>query len=84
MKMKDITVISNDRDCFIELIHRDSDSGSWIVRRYTKFMWFKKRVSSHWFNDSEQAATFAHQTKKDHDRHQSSREGKEILQHAKQ
>ncbi len=81
MNLKDITVISNARDCFIELTHRNSDPGVWIVRRWTKFLWFKKRVSSHWFNDGQQAVAFANQTKKDHDGHQSSREGKEILQY---
>ncbi|HQT91607.1 MAG TPA: hypothetical protein PL001_06220 [Candidatus Kryptobacter bacterium] len=52
-------IISNARDCFIELIHRDSEPAAWIVRRWTKSLWFKKRVSSHWFSDERQALEFA-------------------------
>lgn len=57
--MNTITVISNTRECFIELIHRDSDAGLWIVRRWRKSFWFKKRISSDWFNDERQAIVFA-------------------------
>jgi hypothetical protein len=61
--MKNITVLSNARDCFIELTHRSSDPGSWIVRRWTKFLWFRKRISSDWFNDERQAIAFANAMK---------------------
>jgi hypothetical protein len=71
--MKNVTVISNARDSFIELTHRDSDPGSWIVRRWTKFMWFKKRVSSDWFNDKQQALQFANEMKREHNGQQGSR-----------
>ncbi|HUI30609.1 MAG TPA: hypothetical protein VLX91_10360 [Candidatus Acidoferrales bacterium] len=57
-------VLSNARDCFVELIHRDADPTSWIVRRWTKFMWFKKRVSSDWFIDERQALEFANEIKR--------------------
>jgi hypothetical protein len=60
-----VTVISNVRDCLIELIHNDSDPAMWIVRHWTKLMWFKKRISSHWFNDRQQATIFANLMKKD-------------------
>jgi hypothetical protein len=65
--MKNATVISNARDCFIELLHRDSDPLTWIVRRWTKVLWFKKRVSSDWFNDERQALAFAHELRRGHD-----------------
>ncbi len=64
--MNDSTVISNDRDCFIELIHRKSDSGTWIVRRWKKSLLLKKRVSSDWFIDGEQALAFAQRMKQEH------------------
>jgi len=59
-------IISNARDCFIELVHRDADPTSWIVKRWTKFMWFKKQVSSHWFIDERQALAFANEIKIKH------------------
>jgi len=65
--MKDVTIISNTREYCIELTHRDSDPGLWIVRRWKKFMWFKKRISSNWFSDKQQALAFAHAMKQGHD-----------------
>ena len=56
--MKQITVLSDNRDCLIELTHRDSDPGSWIVRRWKKHFLFRRRVSSDWFNGREQALAF--------------------------
>ncbi|MBI4546923.1 MAG: hypothetical protein HY707_03020 [Ignavibacteriae bacterium] len=67
--MKNITIISNARGCFIELTHHDSDPGTWIVRRWRKFLWFKKQISSHWFNDEHQAIAFAHELKREHNGH---------------
>jgi len=68
--MQEITdVISNDRDCFIELSHRTSDPGSWIVRRWKIVWWFRKRVSSNWFLDKQQALAFAAGMKRDHENH---------------
>lgn len=64
--MPNITVISNDRDFFIDLIHRDSDPGSWIVRHSRTILWFKKRISTDWFNDEQQAITFAYEMKLRH------------------
>ena len=64
--MKKTTVISNARDCVIELTHRDTDPGTWIVRHATRFMWFKQRISSHWFNDESQALAFADELKQKH------------------
>jgi hypothetical protein len=57
--MKHTTVIANDREFSTELIHRDSDPGSWIVRRWSRGLLFRKRISSDWFNDERQAAAFA-------------------------
>jgi len=67
--MKETFVISNDRDCFIELTHRDSDPSVWIVRRWTKSMWFKKRISSDWFINRSQAFAYAKEMKREHDRY---------------
>ena len=61
--MKKVTIISKDHGYVIELAHDDSDSGSWIVRRWKKFLWFKRRVSSDWFIDEQQAIAFAHELK---------------------
>ena len=65
--MKQITVLSDARDCLIKLIHDDSDPGSWIVRRWRKYFWFNKRLSSDWFNDREQAVAFADEAKREND-----------------
>jgi hypothetical protein len=65
--MKNITVISNARECIIEVSHRNSDSGVWIVGRWTRAMLLRKRVSSHWFIDRHQAFAFAHEMKREHD-----------------
>jgi len=62
--MKSVNVISDSRNCLIELTHRTSDPGSWIVRRWTRFLWFKRRLSSDWFNDEEQAIQFANKMKR--------------------
>ncbi|MGB2869449.1 MAG: hypothetical protein WBD36_13420 [Bacteroidota bacterium] len=64
MTIKDVTIISNDRNSFIELIHRHSDPGVWIVRRWKKTLFFKKRLSSDWFEDGHQAIAFAHELKR--------------------
>ncbi len=69
IQMKKSMVISNVADCFIELIHRDSSPTTWIVRRSRKNLWFKKRISSHWFIDGGQALLFAREMKQKHDRH---------------
>ncbi len=59
-------IVSNARDCFIELIHRESDPATWIVKRWKKFLWFRKKVSSDWFNDEQQALAFANDIKLKH------------------
>jgi len=63
--MKESTTISNARNCFIELVHRRSNPTIWIVNRSKKLLWFKKRVSSHWFIDGRQALAFAEAMKRD-------------------
>jgi 1,2-phenylacetyl-CoA epoxidase PaaB subunit len=62
-------VISNARDCFVEVMHRESDPSIWIVRRSKKTFWFKKRISSDWFNNRQQAFAYASEMKKEHNRH---------------
>ena len=65
--MKNSIIISNDRNCFIDLTHHDSDPGWWIVRHWKKFLWFKKQISSDWFNDEHQAIAFASEMKLQYD-----------------
>lgn len=59
------TTILNTRNSLIELTHSDSDAGSWKVRRWKRFLWFKRRISSDWFLDEKQALVFAQQLKYD-------------------
>jgi hypothetical protein len=54
-----------NRNDLIEVTHRPSDPGSWIVRRWRRFLWFRKRISSHWFLDQEQATAFARKMKRE-------------------
>ncbi|MBI5216376.1 MAG: hypothetical protein HY960_11540 [Ignavibacteriae bacterium] len=54
-------IISNVRKCFIEVSHDDSDPGSYIVRCWKKILWFRKRISSDWFTNKEQALEFANE-----------------------
>jgi len=68
--MKESLVISKVADCFIELIHRDSDPTVWIVRRSKKNLWFRKQISSDWFIDGQQAMSFARKMKQDHDQNE--------------
>lgn len=56
--MKNITILSDFRDCFITLTHSYSDPSSWIEKRWTKLMWFKRLVSTDWFNDEQQALAY--------------------------
>jgi hypothetical protein len=64
---KSLTVLSNDRDCYITLMHHETDPAMWAVRRWQKILWFKKRISSNWFTGKEQAKTFAEDMKRTHD-----------------
>lgn len=57
--MQDIIVIADTKSYLIQLTHRSSDPGSWIVRRWKKFLWLKKRISTDWFLDKQQALKFA-------------------------
>lgn len=58
------TIISNIRKCFIEILHNGSDPSVWIVRRWKKILWFKKRISSDWFINKQQAFAFASEMKR--------------------
>lgn len=62
------TIISNIRNCFIEVLHHDSDPSTWIVRRWEKYWWFKKRISSDWFINRQQAFAYAHEMKGNYNR----------------
>jgi hypothetical protein len=57
-------VVSTIRKSIIEVSHDDSDPGSWIVRRWKRVLWFRKRISSDWFISKEQAMEFAHEMKR--------------------
>jgi hypothetical protein len=65
--MENRTVISNARACFVEVMHHDSDPGSWIVNRWVKSLLFKKRISSNWFIDKQQAFAFANELRQAHE-----------------
>ena len=65
--MKQVTVLLDTRDCYIELSHHDSDHGSWIVRLREKILWWKRQISSDWFIDRQQAVAFADEMKREHD-----------------
>jgi hypothetical protein len=62
-RMKNVTYLSNVRECVIELTRSDAEQGSWTVRHATRLMWFKRRISSHWFSDEQQALAFAGELK---------------------
>ena len=73
--MKNTTILSSVKECFITLTYSHSDPSSWIVKRWTKLMWFKKLISADWFNDEQQALAFANKIKLEH-------QGKDILHNA--
>jgi len=50
---------------YVEVINRPSDAGSWTVRRWKKFLWFKRMISSRWFLDEQQARLFALKLKRE-------------------
>jgi hypothetical protein len=52
-------IISDDRDCCIELSHQNSDVCVWTVRRWKKILLFKSLTSAHWFINKEQAFSYA-------------------------
>jgi hypothetical protein len=54
------------RGFIIGLIHHESDPGNWVVRRWKRFLWFKIRLSSEWFNDRKQALAFAAELHRKH------------------
>jgi len=58
------TVISNDRNCYIELLNFDMDPNVWFVRRFKKSVLFKKQISSDRFIDVAQAKRFAEKMKR--------------------
>lgn len=66
--MKHTTVLSNVPKGFITLTHSYSDPGSWIIKRWTKLMWFRKLISSDRFNDEKQALAFAQAMTREHDK----------------
>jgi len=61
-------IISNIRNCFIEVLHHDADPSTWIVRRWKKILWFKKFISSDWFINRQQAFAYAHEMKGNYNR----------------
>ena len=59
MARPDVVLISEGGGRVVDILHRKSDGGMWIVRRWKKFLWMKKLVSRDWFNDESQALAFA-------------------------
>jgi hypothetical protein len=55
----EIVMISDDNGEIIDIIHLESDPGTWIVRRRKRFLWMKRLISRDWFNDEAQALVFA-------------------------
>ena len=55
--------ISDEGGQVVDILHRDSDPGMWIVRRWKKFLWMKRLISRDWFNDESQALAFARNKK---------------------
>lgn len=51
-------IIETDKDSSghsIEVFNLPSDPIMWVVRKYKKILFFKKMISSKWFNDKDQA-----------------------------
>jgi len=65
--MNNRTIVSNNPKCFVEVLHRDSDPSVWIVRQWRKGFWLRKRVSSNWFINEQQALAFAQRIQRQHD-----------------
>lgn len=59
------TVVSADRNCYIELLNFYTDPNVWIVRKSRKFFLFKKQLKAYRFIDPEQARRFADGLKKE-------------------
>jgi hypothetical protein len=53
------TIISTVPQLRIEVTHRDSDPGMWIVRTVRKRLFWTEHISSDWFNSEPQAMAFA-------------------------
>lgn len=53
------TIISATPRRLVEVTHRDSDPGIWIVRAVRKGFFRNVQLSSDWFNDEGQAIAFA-------------------------
>jgi hypothetical protein len=66
--MDETTIIENNRASHVEVSHRDSDPGTWIVKRWKKSLWFRRQVSTDWFSDKLQALAFANEMKRGHDK----------------
>lgn len=81
--MKESIIISRAAECFIELIHRESNPTVWIVRRWKKNLWIKKLITSDWFTDGQQAQSFADRMKRDYDRNDGLYATKVLAHHAK-
>ena len=58
------TIVSTGRECFVEIVHNDSDPHSWIVNRWRGIKWFRTLVSSNWFIDGQQAHAFANELRR--------------------
>lgn len=57
-------VIADNGGYLIEVTNRTADPGPWIVRRWKRVLWFRKRISSDWFLDRDEAVAFAKKMKR--------------------
>ena len=56
--MKDFRKVYHNGNLEIVLVNRVSDPVMWIVSVNKKFLFFKKKISSYWFNDEKSALLF--------------------------
>ena len=53
------TTIADSAGCNITLYHDPDDPSTWIVRKYTRQLFWKRCELSRWFNTREQAQAYA-------------------------
>lgn len=57
--MNEQRIIAESNEILVDILHRLEDPGVWIVRHWKKILWFKRKMSFHWFNNEQQAVVFA-------------------------
>ena len=64
--MKNTIIVSNSRECFIDVINDDADPNTWFVRRWKSNYETKKQISSDRFSNKQQAMAFAQSMKREY------------------